>query len=337
MQDAEELRTWLRRKLATGGEWFETIWNYLEDEHWLSEYRRDPTLSKEDVFDEASRIEELLTRRYPNLESNARFPPPRRTSREPPHEVVVTLDAYSQRRAQTFSEVAAALAQDHPKVRFFRERFLAGRLLTNEEAGEFLDAGEGLEELRSLGKELHQAYRWREGDAVWFVLTGEPPLVPALSARVSLNASIHRYYPNTAEITLTVQPWVNADEVTRVYRDIQRQMLSGDNRRLEDRTLAAVRFVAQQIRERGAEPWSRRVERWNREHPKWRYASFRALRQVFERFVHPHFEAPKYEPYEPTSYQSWRDERRRLKFEQLAERMGPNVAPVNLDRLRGKD
>jgi hypothetical protein len=326
MRDKATLREWLRKELALGSEELEAIWEYLEENRWISSYYKREVGAGTLLF-EADQLRKVFSR--VGSAETVWFPPPRRTARKAPEEVSVTLDDYSQRRAQAFSEVAAALAQDHPEVRSFREHFLNGRLLTNEEAGEFLDKGEGLEDLRSLGKKLCITYRWREGDAEWFVLTGEPPPVPALRAQVSLNASIQSYYPNTAEITLTIQPWVNAEEVVRIYRDIQRQVLGGDNRRLHDRTLDAVRFVTQQIREHGEESWSRRLSRWNRERPKWRYASFRGLRQVFERFVHPHYEAPKYAPYEPTPYQTWRNKRRHQQFEQIKKRLGPEAIPVN--------
>jgi hypothetical protein len=85
-------------------------------------------------------------------------------------------------------------------------------------------------------------------------------------------------------------------------------VLGGDNRKKAKRTLDTVLFVAQQIREHGAEEaWSKRVERWNEAQPGRRYKSFRELRQVYERFVHPSYEAPKYAPSKREPWQVERD------------------------------
>ena len=82
------------------------------------------------------------------------------------------------------------------------------------------------------------------------------------------------------------------------------------------RTPEAVLFVGQQIREHGAEARSKRVERWNGAHLGRRYKSFGELRQVYERFVHPSYEAPKYEPSKKREpWQVERDERLRRQLE----------------------
>jgi len=57
-----------------------------------------------------------------------------------PKEVSIQLDDYSHKRAQVFSQLAAALADTHPDVREFRKRFLGSEniRLTEEHASEFL-------------------------------------------------------------------------------------------------------------------------------------------------------------------------------------------------------
>ena len=118
-----------------------------------------------------------------------------------------------------------------------------------------------LEELSWLAKRLLRADRWREDAAKWFVLTGEVPYVQPLSVTVSEHVSIQNYYPNTASIALTVDAWVDAKDVERVYRDVQRQVLGGGNRKKSGRTLDVVLFITQQIRDHGHEAWSKRVKR----------------------------------------------------------------------------
>jgi hypothetical protein len=241
-------------------------------------------------------------------------------------EVELGLDAYTLKRGQAFSEVTAALANTRGDVRSFRERYLGGRLLSDEEAATFLEdleancrsfdtnARKTRDELYKLADLLARAYRWREGDgegdARWFVLTGNVPEVRPVVVAVARHWS--RRNPNWAQVILTIEPWVDAREVARLYKAVQKQVLGkAENKKTSDHVLDAVRFVAQQIREHGDESWSRRVERWNRAHPEQRYKDFRGLRQAFERFVHPTYHRPKWRSYRPSSYQAWREQRRR--------------------------
>jgi hypothetical protein len=231
-----------------------------------------------------------------------------------PPEIAVEPSEYSRKRAQAFSEVAAALAGKHPRVKQFRRRHLGGRLLGDDEADAFLEdlledqgkpygRGRGiLKKLFRLADKLAKTYRWREGEAVWFVLTGSAPQVRPLQVTTSVSESTLDYHPDTARITLTADAWVNAEEVEQVFREVQRQILGGDARPLSERTLVAVTFVARRMREYPKEPWSKRWEAWNKTCPKeWRYSNYRGFRQVFERFIHRRYEWPRYKPHESTS------------------------------------
>jgi hypothetical protein len=262
--------------------------------------------------------------------------PSNRGERGGPQEIEVELSEYSRKRAQAFSEVAVALAESHPKVQRFRRRYLHGRLLTNDEAAAFLENQGGLygtgfvmKRLRKLADKLAWTYRWREGDATWFVLTGHAPPVRPVKVRVaiseSISESINDYHPNTAEIWLTADAWVDAKEVEQAFRNAQRQILGGDARPLPERTLEAVKFVARRMREHGKESWRERWEAWNSTCPtcpdgpacpgypkcqkSWRYKDFRGFRQTFVRFTHRTHNWPKYKQlHEPSPYQVWRDD-----------------------------
>jgi hypothetical protein len=125
-------------------------------------------------------------------------------------EIEVKLSEYSQKRAQVFSDVAMTLAENHPKVKHFRRKYLRGQLLTNDEAAAFLENRGGLygtgfviKRLHKLADKLAWTYRWREGDAMWFELTGHAPPVRPVKVRVALSESINDYHPNTAEIWIT--------------------------------------------------------------------------------------------------------------------------------------
>ncbi len=316
MTDREEVAKWLKRQLGVRQAVFDEIWQLLEKRRWVSDLARGEC-GAEDVLRAAQDIREDHERIASVTDGiAAQLSPPGREGREVREEVSVQLDDYSHKRAQVFSQLAATLADTHPGVREFRGRFLGAEnvRLTQERASQFLyeeDVSErqkiALDELSRLARRLSGAYRWREDAAKWFVLTGDAPYVQPLSVTVSEHVSIEDYYPNTARISLTAEAWVDAKDVERVYRDVQRQVLGGDNRKKANRTLEAVLFVAQQIKEHGAEAWSKRVERWNEAHPGRRYKSFRELRQVYERFLHPTYKAPKYEPYKREPWQVERD------------------------------
>jgi hypothetical protein len=130
-------------------------------------------------------------------------PPGRGEDRGAPDEIAVKPSEDVTKRAEALAEVAATVCNDHPEVQGFRRNHLPGRLLTDGEARSFLDARGGpqgtdkavrrtapnpkwtlhpgvkryptpidMRELLRIADKLSKAYGWREGDAVWFVLTG---------------------------------------------------------------------------------------------------------------------------------------------------------------------
>jgi hypothetical protein len=310
----KQLKIWLRKQLRVRDDEFDAVWSWLEDNKWLAEYDQgNPELAdEEEVLEQARRLAKLLyeVRLLPG--GTVRYSPPERPERRVPDEVSVELDSYTRMRAETASEVSAAFADKHPDVRRFRRAYLGGEdaRLTEEQAREFLEhppTGEILDELLSLAKKLGWRYRWTYQDTWRFLLTGVVPYMVPL--RVHYNyvrdepGAPEPYYPNMAEITLIVEPWVDAKDVERVYRDVQRQVLGGDNRKRDERTLDAVRFVARRIRGTGNESWAELTQRWNRTqtNPQRRYKSRGALHQAFKRFVRTVYHQPVYEASEPES------------------------------------
>jgi hypothetical protein len=307
----EHLKNRVRKKLKVSAEEFAAIWSKLEDERWLSNHDRGE-VTEEDILDEAKKYADVLCKVRRLWREGVRHLPPERPDRVIPEEVSVELDGYTRKRAETASEVAATFADKHPEVRRFRRAYLGGEdvRLTEEQAQEFLDhppTGEILDELLSLARKLGWRYRWTYRDTWWFLLTGNVPHIVPL--RIHYNYvrdeqnSPEPHYPNMAEITLIVEPWIDAKDVERVYRDVQRQVLGGDNRKKDERTIEAVRFVARQIRLHGGLSWLEMKERWNRSQtdPDWRYSSRGGLHQAFKRFVravyHPLvYEAPVPKP-----------------------------------------
>jgi hypothetical protein len=249
-------------------------------------------------------------------------PPGRGKDRGAPDEVAVNPSEDVTKRADALAEIVATLSNNHPEVQRFRRRYLSGRLLTDEEAREFLNKRGGpqgtdkavrrtarnpkwalhpaakryatpfdMRELLGLADKLSKAYGWPDGDALWFVLTGYTPRMRPLEVEMFINTSTwpsHRYEPFVARITVTAHAWVRADEVKRAFRDAQRQLLGGDapSTRRNERTWEVVKFVARRMREHDGETWEDRRKAWNRMCRKdWRYRSYNGFRDVYDRFI----------------------------------------------------
>jgi hypothetical protein len=273
-------------------------------------------------------------------------PPGRSDDRGAPDEVALEPPENVTKRAEVLGEILATLCANHyPGVRQFRQEYLGGRLLIDEEARAFLDKRGGphgtnkaarpsvpalerlldkhrgryrtpseMEVLIKLADKLSKIYPWREGDALWFVLTGYPPPIRPVEVRIAIPLfdTPRPYKPNTAQITVTAHAWVGAEVVERAFRDAQRQVLGGDAyARRDERTLEVVRFVARRMREYGKETWEQRRKAWNETYPDWHYDNFRLFRQVYIRFVEQYvyrtYDDPNYELRERTPYEEYRD------------------------------
>jgi hypothetical protein len=120
-----------------------------------------------------------------------------------------------------------------------------------------------LDELRKLGTELEKDYHWPQGAGPWFVLTGDVPPVSPFRTSGSFCVADHMY----GTITLHIEPWISAETVLKAYRAIQRDVLRHDNRPLNRRTLALLRFVMDRSTNDGQLPrWRTLVEEWNAAH-----------------------------------------------------------------------
>ena len=285
-----------------------------------------------------------------HYESSGISPPPGRgKDRGAPDEVAVEPSENVVKRAEALSEVLATIGDNHPEVQRFRRKYLHGRLLTDEEARSFLDdrgspQGTGkavrktapnpkwslhpqakrystpieMRELIGLGDKLRKTYRWREGDGLWFVLTGYVPPIRPLEVEMFVHASTgpyRCYNPITARITVTAPACVNPEEVEGAFGDAQRQLLRGDPPppTRGDDTLEVVKFVARRMRERQEETWDERWKAWKRTNPtRLAYGSYNAFRQVYDRFmkqyVYRKYELPNYVKRERTSYEVYRDQ-----------------------------
>jgi hypothetical protein len=106
-----------------------------------------------------------------------------------------------------------------------------------------------LGELRKVGEKLSERYRWQPAQAVWFVLTGEIPAVPALTVTRSFPSSM---YHLDALITVEASPWVSAKTVEHAFRRAQIKTLgSSGGRRPGEKNLMLLRFVTERTKPLG--------------------------------------------------------------------------------------
>jgi hypothetical protein len=306
----------------------ELLWKWLKEDHYVSEVCSGVS-GWEEFKAEAGR---LANRQWQMF---GRVKPPGRAAQPI---VDVDLDDYEKECAEVASLYLAKKASSLPEVRRFRQERLGGRVLTTEEAKEFLKREElsdlsGLdpreedsyiswvndmsaEELADLvtpevSKRIYSVqdeifpdsyqsppvivvgsrdrldyggliqyptaiFPWAPDRAGWFLLTGERPEV------VPLRFSYHR---SRQVFTLNYAPWISEKTVRKAYRKGQKVVQGGDNRRMKERILAVVRFVAEHTDDEGNRlSWSQLTDLWNEQHPgEWRFKDRFGLRKAYLR------------------------------------------------------
>jgi hypothetical protein len=101
-----------------------------------------------------------------------------------------------------------------------------------------------LGELREVGEKLHKRYRWHPAEAVWFVLTGETPAVPALTVTRYFPSSMHHHPDRDVLITIEASPWISSRSVARAFHEAQIKTLgSGAGSSAGEKNLTLLRFV----------------------------------------------------------------------------------------------
>lgn len=128
-------------------------------------------------------------------------------------------------------------------------------------------------ELRWASKWLAERLPWSPWDALWFVLTGTAPSVQPLQLGTKhWKGEAHE----RLEITISVEPWVSAKTLARLFIAHQRALLGRENRPISVKNLALLDFVMAQ-RESGSAPvgWTTLMAKWNRTHPTWGYGDVR--------------------------------------------------------------
>jgi hypothetical protein len=136
--------------------------------------------------------------------------------------------------------------------------------------------GSLLGDLRELCRVMTKSHPWDIDQATWFVLTGEPPLVQPIRAKV--NSSWIPGIRALTTISLTIQPWVPAETVEHAYRQVQRRVLGGHNKRIGDKSLRLLEFVTERADANGNLPSGSMLvqewdDKWIQQRPRWCYGT----------------------------------------------------------------
>ncbi len=291
----EELRAWLADQLRTTSI-PDKVWDELVETRYAQE-----DLDETDTELLFAQARSLLRVSGPGLRR-----PGRPGREEEKIGLSKWLDDLENERRRVFGEHVARMAAEHPDVQAFRGEILGERFpLSYEEAlEEFVDEDGFIrrerphaEQLDKLTKELKRVYFWKETNASWFVLTGYIPPVDTFNVKISSTWRPHG--PRFETITLTVEPWLSAEKVKRIYSDTQRQILGKDNGRVGEKSLKLLEFVAKQ-RESGDSSWRELMENWNETYPEWAYTAkdpeharrkfYNAHKRAYERVVAPRYQ-----------------------------------------------
>jgi len=111
--------------------------------------------------------------------------------------------------------------------------------------------------------------------ALWLILTGE--FIPEPPVRIGWERTHTPGWYRRARITLEVEGWMSAEEVAGHYRHAQRQVFGKIPRSLDAKSCVLLDFVNQN---KGMMTWEELYEKWNKEHPVWRFKQVGHLHQL---------------------------------------------------------
>lgn len=132
-----------------------------------------------------------------------------------------------------------------------------------------------LASLADLAEELHRKWRWREHEAVAWILCGVQPYIIAIDGHSTIRRNFNSVlgsYDVLSRITIDVDPVVTPEQLAGWWRGIRRQILDRRYRPMSEKHLALARFGAGQPE---STTWDHDRMAWNRrvssDHPDWRY------------------------------------------------------------------
>lgn len=222
-------------------------------------------------------------------------------SAEPSTAFFVELPERDQKRADVLLEIEMRQAAERSDVQRFRHERLGSRLLSAEQvereyyrpgARDTIDEG-----LARLGRSLGENYNWSQGDAEWFVLTGEPPTLHPLGVSCRMHGSI--YGPSYGEITLHAAPWVPAEKVKQAFLRMRTQLRDGQaSGAVSEQRLEVLRFVEAARARPGEWPgFPSLLEEFNEAHPQWAYPGYRSFAKAYREsrceVLYPEYHSPR--------------------------------------------
>jgi hypothetical protein len=161
--------------------------------------------------------------------------------------------------------------------------------------------GSVLDDVRKLSVSLANSYPWEEHEAVWFVLTNILPMIGPIRSRVHATRSPAFH---DGRITLTIEPWVTADTVANVYRDLQLQHFLPVGRSHLPKQFALYQFVSKRRRAgRRSQTWDAIKSAWHKSIKRVVYDHFRPFRRDYERarrWVETYVLFPEYRIFDET-------------------------------------
>ncbi len=172
--------------------------------------------------------------------------------------------------------------------------------------------GSVLDTLLRVCSALSNQYPWEKTQAAWFVLTGITPLIFPIEAEYreqtdSAYAQQNRQeaaragwsdeqligVPDSAEIKLTIEPWVSPDRVREVYQDLRLRVV-GNKKQPWEQNLRVYAFVKARKGEveRSALPalWNREAqEDWHYAYPQGFWQAYNRAKRAIEGSTHYEF------------------------------------------------
>lgn len=140
-------------------------------------------------------------------------------------------------------------------------------------------AGSIAADLLKASQWLHSLYPWEERDALWFIVTGQPPWIPPLQVGVRCCRFKDRF--EHMYMDFAIEPWVSAGTVTRVLRACQRELLGRKNSSIPGKNLVVMDFVCERQASSPKEKWPALTEAWNKRHAERRILDYRHLRRAY--------------------------------------------------------
>lgn len=337
----QELRAWLEKQLRVA-ELPEVIWEQLVEDRMARNNLSDIEFAELEL--DARRL--LKIYRAGSADETSRRTSLGRVATGYDRQealIEVELGEYENERTRALAEILARYVGKNEEIADFRQERLNERLLTPEEAHEFLDKpSPELDALRSLVPKWARLYGWEEDDMSWTILTGQAPELRPLDIAVRYNVV------RPARITITAEQWVPAKVIERNYRKAQQRLLGKDNHPLSLRSLATLRFVEADKRSESKWPgWRKLMERWNLEFPEWSCKDVRNFQRTYDRALeevaHPSVGvigrklSPDEQRRKQYRIQESKAAQQRMisKLEKLGEKIGKDVPLIEVPPPRG--